>query len=333
MPADEFDTIRELFAPLATSAAARGLADDVAVLEAAGKLVVTTDAIVEGVHFLPDDPIGTVAQKALRVNLSDLAAKGARCVGVLLTLVWPDQRPSAEIAAFAQGLAGDLKHFDVPLLGGDTTRTPGPLTVSVTAFGRVLGERIPARADACVGEHVWVTGFIGEAYLGLRALTEAPPIIGANVGDRVDVAALQARDAYRLPFPPIALADYIARYARASTDVSDGLVADSANIAKASGVGIRLDAEAIPLGLAGHAHVAKHGAKGLIDLITGGDDYQALFTASAADRGAILAGSRAAGVNAVLIGDVVEGSGVKVVDASGAALALPSLGHRHKLGR
>src|SRR5690348_11967215 len=121
MSADEFQTIRELFAPLATSAAARGLADDVAVLESSGKLIVTTDAIVEGVHFLPDDPIDTVAKKALRVNVSDLTAKGAKPVGALLTLMWPDARAGGELEQFAQGLAEDLALFAIPLLGGDTT--------------------------------------------------------------------------------------------------------------------------------------------------------------------------------------------------------------------
>ncbi|MBI3437919.1 MAG: thiamine-phosphate kinase [Proteobacteria bacterium] len=333
MSADEFDTIRRLFAPLATNPAARGLVDDVAVLEASGSLVVTTDAIVEGVHFLPDDPIETVAKKALRVNLSDLTAKGARCVGVLLTLVWPDQRPSAQLTTFADGLAEDLTFFDVPLLGGDTARTPGPLVVSMTALGEALEARIPSRADAIPGDHLWVTGFIGEAYLGLRALTELPPVLGASPDDQVDLAAIQVRSSYRTPYPPVPLAECIARYARASTDVSDGLVADAANIANASGVAIRLDAEAIPLGLAGHNYVAKHGAKGLVELITGGDDYQALFTADSAHRREILAISRAAGVNAVVIGHVTEGRGVKVIDANGAEIATYALGHRHTLGR
>ena len=179
MPADEFDTISALFAPLATSAGARGLLDDVAVLEAGGALVVTTDAIVEGVHFLPDDPVDAIAKKALRVNVSDLVAKGAKPVGALLTLIWPNGRPSHELTDFARGLREDLDLFAIPLLGGDTTSTPGPLIVSVTAFGTPLGDRVPSRADAKAGEQVWVTGFIGQAFLGLRALQERPDVIGA----------------------------------------------------------------------------------------------------------------------------------------------------------
>ena len=128
MSADEFDVIRTLFAPLAGDAGARGLADDAAVIAQRGALVVTTDAIVEGVHFLPSDPIDTVAMKALRVNVSDLIGKGARPVSALVTLIWPQNRSADEIKLFADGLGRDLKQFGMSLLGGDTTSTPGPMT-------------------------------------------------------------------------------------------------------------------------------------------------------------------------------------------------------------
>ena len=335
MSADEFDVIADLFAPLATSPAARGLKDDVAVLEANGKLLVTTDAIVEGVHFLPDDPIETVAKKALRVNLSDLAAKGAKCVGIVLTLVWPDTRAGAQIKAFAKGLGEDLKFFDVPLLGGDTTRTAGPLTVSITAFGRPHGANTPSRSDAKSGEEVWVTGYVGEGFLGLRALQARSEIVAAEAANRVGAADII--DCYRLPRPPIGFAEIIARHASASTDVSDGLAADAENIARASGVGIRIHGEASPLSSAGHTHLSKFGARGLAELVTGGDDYQALFTAAPAHRLAIVDGARAAEVNIALIGDVVEGAGVEISMADGARIDVGAdvgaLGHRHKLGR
>ncbi len=333
MSADEFDVIRELFAPLATSGYARGLVDDVAVLEANGALVVTTDAIVEGVHFLPGDPIDTVAKKALRVNISDLTAKGAKGVGALLTLIWPEDRAAVEIKAFAQGLADDLRLYDVALLGGDTTSTPGPLVVSITMLGTPLG-RVPSRGEARVGDHVWVTGYIGDAHLGLRALRNAPDLIGAKLGDHGGGADLI--ESYRVPRPPVGFAQSIARYANASTDVSDGLAADAGNIARASNLAVHIHAEAIPLSRAGHAHVLKHGARGLAELATGGDDYQALFTAPSTDRRAIVAAARAAEVNVALIGDVTEGEGVKISTADGAALdfgALGALGHRHQLGR
>ena len=169
MSADEFAVIRDLFAPHATDAAARALRDDVAVLEAGGRLVVTTDTIVEGVHFLASDPIETVAMKALRVNVSDVVAKGARPVAALLNLVWSNTRSSTEISVFAEGFGRDLKFFGIDLIGGDTTSTPGPLTIAVTLLGEPLGARVPARGDAQVGEDLWVIGGeIGSAWLGLQ---------------------------------------------------------------------------------------------------------------------------------------------------------------------
>jgi thiamine-monophosphate kinase len=331
MSADEFDMIAKYFAPLAGEGA-RGLADDAAVLEHAGRLVVTTDAIVEGVHFLRGDPIDSVAKKALRVNLSDLAAKGAKPVGIVLSLIWPDGRPSEQIADFARGLGEDLKFYDVALLGGDTTSTPGPLTVSITAFGAPLGARTPSRADGAAGEHVWVTGHIGEAYLGLMLLTGEPAILGATPEDQIDSAAARARRRYRVPEPPVEFAAAIGAFASASIDVSDGLIADAEKIAAASGVAMRIDADAVPL-LGGQAFVEKQGADGLMRLLAGGDDYQVLFTAKPELRGQIIAASRAAGINAALIGDVSAGAGVRVVDSRGVALAAPASGHRHRLGR
>src|SRR5262249_23860665 len=155
------------------------------------------------------------AKKALRVNLSDLAAKGAKPIGVLVSLMWPDARPGAEIADFARGLEEDLKHYEVALLGGDTTSTPGPLAVRVTAIGQALGARTPSRADAKIGEHVWVTGYIGEAYLGLRALTNTPDVIGAEPGMQTDTLARQVMGWYRAPQPPVAFAAAIAAFASA----------------------------------------------------------------------------------------------------------------------
>lgn len=333
MSADEFDIIRDLFAPLATHRFARGLIDDVAVLEPPGRLVVTTDAIVEGVHFLPGDPLDTVAKKAVRVNFSDLIAKGALPVGVTVTLMWPQDRAASEIGDFARGLGEDLKFYDAALLGGDTTSTPGPLAISVTAFGVPLGERTPSRADAKSGEQIWVTGFIGDGLLGLRSLRDAPEIAGAAPGDRIDAHAAAVRAAYRTPSPPRAFAETIAKFASASMDVSDGLVADAAKIAAASGVGMRIDAEGVPLSAAGHAYVQAGGAAALAELLNGGDDYQALFTAPPSLRGQIMAAAREAETTLALIGDVTDGAGVRVVGAGGVELQMDVGGHRHRLGR
>lgn len=327
MSADEFDIIKRLFAPLATAPGARALIDDIAVL---GDLVLTTDAIVEGVHFLADDPIDTVAKKALRVNVSDLTAKGARPVGALLTLIWPAGRPAAQIAEFARGLGEDLRLYDVPLLGGDTTSTPGPLTVSITMFGASFGTRVPSRAEAKPGEHLWVTGTIGDAFLGLRLLRAAASISDAAPADRTDAHATFVRAAYRTPSPPVRFAETVSRFAAASMDVSDGLIADAAKLAAASEVALRIAADAVPLSAAGHAYAS---TSGVADLITGGDDYQVLFTASPQARAEIMAAARAAETNVALIGEVIPGSGVRVIDAAGGELTFAAAGHSHKLGR
>jgi len=354
MSRDEFDAIRTLFAPLATSAGARGLTDDAALLD--GKWVVTTDAIVEGIHFLPDDPIATVAMKALRVNVSDLIAKGAAPSTALLTLIWPKSRAAEEIEQFAASFGGDLAKFGMTLLGGDTTSTDGPLTVSVTAFGAPLGERTPARGDAQVGEDVWlVGGEIGSAWLGLQLRTGAMSLEELRRGRDEDSARADARmmagqtpdyltlpgeefdaeagwlmSTYLVPFVRPECAKIVARFAGASMDVSDGLVADAGKLAAASGVALRIEANAIPFSIPAERWALTGGD--FRKLITGGDDYVVLFTAASEDRAAIEAAAGPA-LRLSRIGQVEAGEGVRVLDSSGAAVPLPAGGHAHKLGR
>lgn len=357
MSADEFDTIRTLFAPLASDAGARGLVDDAAVLAAHGDLVVTTDAIVEGVHFLSNDPIETVASKALRANISDLVGKGAKPVSALLTLVWPNHRPSEQIALFADGLARDLKHYGMSLIGGDTTSTPGPLTISITAFGKPLGERTPSRADAKVGDDVWlVGGEIGTAWLGLQLRTgavkleeitrgrdEAIARIDNELterqmpdylrlpGEDFDAEAAWLMSLYLAPFVRAESAPIVAQFANASMDVSDGLVTDAAKLAAASGVAIKIGANDIPFSIP--AQRWAFGGGDFRKLITGGDDYVVLFTAPRARREAVAAAEGDQALRLSRIGSVEAGAGVSVLDATGAAVPLPEAGYSHKLGR
>jgi thiamine-monophosphate kinase len=251
-----------------------------------------------------------------------------------MSLMWPRTRAAAQLAAFAEGFAEDIRSWksysneDIALLGGDTTTTDGPLVVSITAFGEQLHRRTPSRADAKVGEHVWVTGCIGDAFLGLMSLSDLPAAAQVTPEDPISV-----RLAYWCPDPPVVLAETIAQVASASTDVSDGLIADAANIARASNVAIRIDAEAIPLSQYGHAYVSRHGDKGLVNLVTGGDDYQALFTAAPERRREIVSAAKEAGVNVALIGDVEEGAGVRLVGGGGRVLNVSGAGHSHKLGK
>jgi thiamine-monophosphate kinase len=321
MSADEFSIIQTLLAPLASTMAARGLRDDAALVEFAGPVVVTTDALVEGVHFLPSDPIHTVAQKALRVNLSDLAAKAARPLGYLLTLFWPRARPAAQIAEFAQGLAQDQAIFGCALLGGDTVSTPGPLSISITMFGALVGVRAPDRREAKAGQDVWVSGVIGDGWLGLQA---------ALRGD----ASHPALARYRLPQPRMELAACLAARAGAAMDVSDGLLADSAKLASASGLAIEIDLPSLPHSPAGLAYIAAADdpISARLQLATGGDDFEILFSADPAQRGALAQQSLDLGLALTRIGSLRTGSGLLAFDAQGQSVALGTLGFSHALG-
>ncbi len=353
--ADEFDVIRNLFAPYADSPGARGLADDAALIE--GRFVVTTDAIVEGVHFLPNDPIATVAMKALRVNVSDLVSKGARPTAALMTLIWPNTRPAEEIAIFADAFGGDLQHFGMTLLGGDTSSTDGPLTISVTAFGEPLSARTPARADAQVGQDVWlVGGEIGSAWLGLQLRTGAMKLdeirrdrdealasaeseaMAGDVpqyltlpGESFDAEAAWLMSTYLAPFVRADCAEVVAAFACASMDVSDGLVADASKLAAASGVAMRIEANAIPFSIPGERWALSGGD--FRKLITGGDDYVTLFTAETSARGALESAAWAGPLRLSRIGAVEAGEGVRVVNRQGDEIPIPKLGFTHMLGR
>ncbi len=321
---NEFDIIHRLFAPLARAEAADGLRDDVTeIVPGAGRLVATVDAIVEGVHFLPTDPIATVAAKLVRSNASDIIAKGGAPDGALLTLVWPQRRNEQELEDFAASFGRELAHWGAHLLGGDTTSTPGPLTLSLTLFGR-CGVRGPVRrSGAKPGEDVWVTGVIGDGWLGLQSAKNALPAATPQQ-DRDALLAL-----YRTPEPPpLAFAAIVDEFAGASIDISDGLAADAGHIAGASGVAIDINWKDVPLSDAAHRWLTAN-PDGFASLLTGGDDYQTLFTAPQAAREAIAGACADIGVRAICIGRTESGAGVRFVDAAGAVLPLPRAGWTH----
>ena len=318
----EFALIRELFAPLAAGqAGALGLLDDAALLEPRPgfRMVTAVDMLVEGVHFLAGDPAFQVAQKLLRVNLSDLAAMGAGPLAYLLGLAIPESVDFDWLRDFARGLAADQERFGVALAGGDTTATTGPPCLSLTAIGEVETGRALLRSNAAAGEHVYVSGTIGDAALGLRLLR------GADMG-----LAGQARDAaiarYRVPEPRLRLG--MAVPASAAVDVSDGLVADLGHICLASGLGARIEAGRVPVSGPARAALGS-GTVGLVDLLTGGDDYELVFTAPA-DRGnAVREAASRARVPVTRIGTMTEGEGVLVLDRDGAPMQIGKAGHAH----
>ena len=266
--------IAKYFRPLATHPGAFALIDDCAALSVpAGRdLVLKTDAIVGGVHYFPDDAADKIAQKALRVNLSDLAAKGARPVGFLLSLALISPIDHNWLAAFARGLRKDADAFGCPLLGGDTDRTPGPVTVSISVFGTVPRGTMVLRSGARAGQRVCVTGTIGDAALGLLLRRDA----GAAESWKLRPAhAKHLLTRYLVPQPRNAAAEAVRLHAAAAMDVSDGLAGDLAKLCRASGVCAEIDVERIPLSQAARRAIACDPA--LIEAaLTGGDDYEIL---------------------------------------------------------
>ena len=287
--------------------------------------MVKTDAIVEGVHFLPDDPPDTVARKALRVNLSDLASKGATPAGFLLTLALRSA-DDAWLAPFARGLGEDAKQYGCPLLGGDTVATPGPVMISIAALGRVPPGKMVHRSGAKPGDRVVVTGTIGDATLGLD-------ILKGGAATRALAGNAAARDLlvgrYRVPQPRNALAMAVRDHASAAMDVSDGLAGDLAKLCAASGVSAVIDAPSIPLS-APAAALLTSGTVDIERLISAGDDYEILcaipenrFEAFARDAGL-------AGVAVTPIGTVIAGaSAPRFLNAQGREIPLRSLSYSH----
>ena len=325
MPSGEDDLIARYFRPVATAPGALGLIDDAAILQAQGDdIVVTTDAIVEGVHFLKDDPPDTVARKALRVNLSDLAAKGATPAGFVLTLALREVS-EAWLAPFAQALGADAMQFGCPLLGGDTVSTPGPLMISITAFGRVPPQRMVLRSGAKPGDHVVVTGSIGDAALGLDVLK-------GGAAAAALAADADARDAliqrYRVPQPRVALAQAVRDHASAAMDVSDGLMGDLAKLCAASNVSASIDAAAIPRS-APVRTLLKQGQVAIETIVSGGDDYEILCTIPENRLDSFESAAARAGVPVAVIGAVVAGSASARLFEGTREIALSRLSYSH----
>lgn len=317
---DEFTFIAEFLRPLAAGMpGALELADDAALIpgDSDREFVITKDALVEDVHFLPDDPPDLVAKKLLRVNLSDLAAMGAEPYGYLLALALPVRCDEHWAGAFVRGLAEDQEQFGLGLLGGDTVSTPDRPVLSLTAIGTVPAGQALLRRGARVGDDIWVSGTLGDAAIGLRILR------GLAVPD--DEAA-PFIERYRLPWPRLALGRALRTVAHAAIDISDGLVADLGHICRVSAVGAEIEAEWLPV------RPSARGIPGWRDCaLAGGDDYELLFTAAPSDRRQIEALADAVAVPLRRIGRIVEGTGVRVLDAEGRELQLARTGWRHEI--
>lgn len=310
---NEFDRIAAFFAPLAAKAeGAFGLADDAAVVTPppGEMLVVTQDTLVESIHFVGDELPAQIAQKSLRVNLSDLAAKGARPLGYFLSLSLPARCGETWIAEFCEGLAADQERYSITLMGGDSTSSPDHIVITITAIG--AAPHMVRRASARAGDTVFVTGTIGDAALGLH---------------HRDDAFLYGR--YCLPQPRVAFASAIRSYASAALDVSDGLLQDARHLATQSGVCLELVLDNLPLSDAAACHVTD--ISSLLSLASGGDDYEILFTAPAEKEAEIRQMADAAGIRITAIGYCANGEGINLTYA-GDLVELPKkLGYSHSL--
>jgi thiamine-monophosphate kinase len=288
--------------------------------------VLKTDGIIGGVHFFPDDPPDTVGKKALRVNLSDLAAKGARPLGFLLTLAIPKGIGEAWLAPFARGLGADADLFDCPLFGGDTDYTPGPISISIAAVGAVPRGRMLRRAGAQPGQRLVVTGTIGDAALGV--VLRRDPAVAERWGLSPDQRkSLEQR--YLVPEPRNAIAGFLREHASAGMDVSDGLVGDLAKLCRVSGVTATIEAARVPLSDGARAALAREPA--LIEMIlTGGDDYEVLASVAPDKLASLRDQASAKGVAITEIGIVSAGdTEPRVLDRHGQTLAFtrPSFSH------
>ncbi|CAA6603310.1 Thiamine-monophosphate kinase [Rhodospirillaceae bacterium LM-1] len=322
----EFDLIERLFAPLAEGfPGALNLKDDAALvpISTGCRLVVTTDALVAGVHFRTDDPPDLVARKALRVNLSDLAAMGAKPLGLLVAACFPKDVDESWLTRFAKGLAQDKAEFGVPIIGGDTVSTPGPFTLAVTALGEVEEGRALKRSAAQAGDVIMVSGTIGDGALGLDALE-------GKLANLFEDERKWLADRYLLPRPRLELGQALAasRKAHAGMDISDGLLADLAHICRASGLSGIVRVQDIPLSSPARTAL-KDDPKRIERILAGGDDYELLITAPASSVAPLQEIAARFRLGLTVIGHMAEGAGVQALDASGAPMSLPFKGWRH----
>jgi thiamine-monophosphate kinase len=324
----EFEIIARYFAPLATDAAALNLRDDAAVLVISEgyELIATCDTLIEGVHFLSDDPPDSIGYKALSVNLSDLAAKGARGHAYLLSLALPRATPPAWFEGFASGLRELQEATNITLVGGDTTASPGPITITITALGLVAHGHAVLRHGCKKGDRLYVSGTIGDAYLGLRLLKE-PALARSWDLTEDDRAFLIER--YRRPKPRMELVIPVRNYAQGAIDVSDGLVADIEKLAQTSHVGAVIEGAKVPFSRAAEKVLAR-APELLAALITAGDDYELVAAVPETSVSAFEAEARNKGASVTAIGrmEALRGE-IRVLGSDGGQLTLVRKGFAH----
>ena len=318
----EFERIADYFAPLAAGyPGAFNLTDDAALIspDAGLSVIVTTDTIVEGVHYIGDEPADMIARKLLRVSLSDLAGMGAAPHAYTLNIALSREIPDHWLASFVSGLRDDQNEFDIHLIGGDSVSTTGPAVLSATLFGLVANGRAVRRGGASVGDGIFVSGTIGDGALGLK-------VADGSIELADEAAAREIAGRYRLPQPRCTLGLRLAEVATAGADVSDGLLADLGHITAASDVGAEIEMDRVPLSSPSREILALHPELRHL-VVTGGDDYELVFTSS--ETQAVLDLSLELGLPITLVGRIVGGHGVKVLDFRGDTVPFDELGYRH----
>lgn len=325
--ANETELIDTYLVPLAAGyPGAFGLCDDAALisLEPEFELVVSTDPVIAGVHFFADDAPRDIAWKALAVNCSDLAAKGAEPIAYTMALAFPDAPTHTWMTDFSAGLAAAQSAFGCHLIGGDTDHTPGPLSISITAFGRVPRGKMVRRGTASAGDHVFVTGTLGDSALGLklrRSLDALGPRLSASHRQHV-------LDRYLRPQPRLALATLLRTYASAALDVSDGLMKDAGRLATGAGARLTIRCHDVPLSQAARAAVA--GDDSLWQgIVAGGDDYEILCAVPGRHVAAFVDAAESASIMVTPLGVLELGSGVSILRPDGSELQFSKTGYDH----
>lgn len=325
---DEGDLIGTYLAPLARGhAGALGLADDCAVLtpRPGTDLVLTTDAIAAGVHFMPDDRPEDIGWKALAVNVSDLAAKGAVPRVYQMALSFPEAPTGDVMAGLAAGLSEAQDAFGIVLSGGDTDRRPGPMTVTIIAIGEVPSGRMVLRSGARPGDRIFVSGTLGEAAFGLKLRRDDADAARWPLID-TERQGLIAR--YLRPRPRLDLRHPLMTWATAAMDLSDGLAKDLGRMAALCGVGADVEIARLPLSPAARK-ITTADPLAIEGVLAGGDDYEILFTVTPADVAEVEAWSAKTGIALTEIGEMTSENTVTLRDAAGKRFPLLMTGWDH----
>mgnify|MGYP005649124265 CR=1 FL=1 len=318
----EFDVIKKYLRPLADNDLALNLEDDVALLPKSldGEIICSSDVIASDVHFFKNDSPALIAKKLLRVNISDIAAKSVRPNAYMLNLSLPSFVDEAWIADFCKGLAEDQELYDISLLGGDIVATKNDLVLGATIFGEADSGAFVKRSGANIGDIIFVTGAIGDAYLGLKIL------LGEFTSEIADKSFINR---YHLPRPRVALADRLKDFASSASDVSDGLLADLQNILVASKKAASVDLDKVPISAMAEIHVAENPAL-FNEMIVAGDDYEIIFTADPRFSDEIILLAEKLNLPISAIGTISEGEGLSFSGKKSESFDVTKFGFEHK---